>query len=92
MACRITQFSDSIALVVHKGELDTANKTFAAVKEKAEADAALHAALESRKQKEKKAKSAKVLFDKENKRRQPGTLTGKGKRSVISGLRMQVKS
>jgi len=52
----------------------------AAVKEKADANAALNAALESRKQKEQKAKSAKDLFDKENKRRQPGTATGKGKK------------
>lgn len=50
----------------------------AAEKEKADADAALNAALESRKQKEQKAKDTKERLDKENKRNQPGKATGKG--------------
>ncbi|EAV6897415.1 TPA: S-type pyocin domain-containing protein, partial [Salmonella enterica] len=44
------------------------------------AQAALNLALESRKQKEQKVKDAKSKLDKENKRRQPGTATGKGKK------------
>lgn len=45
-----------------------------------QAQLALATTLESRKQKEQKVKDAKSKLDKENKRRQPGTATGKGKK------------
>ncbi|EHI5678579.1 colicin [Salmonella enterica] len=69
-------------LKAQRAQTDVNNKQAAfdaAAKEKSDADAALGAALESRKKKEDKEKDTKDKLDKENKRNQPGKATGKGK-------------
>lgn len=65
-----------------RAQTDVNNKQAAfdaAAKEKSDADAALSAAQERRKQKENKEKDAKDKLDKESKRNKPGKATGKGK-------------
>lgn len=69
-------------LKAQRAQTDVNNKQAAfdaAAKEKADADAALSAAQERRKQKENKEKDAKDKLDKESKRNKPGKATGKGK-------------
>jgi len=76
------QASAAQALSARKGELDTANKEAvnqkqaafnAAVKEKADADSALNTAVESRRQKEKKAKDAENKLNEEKNKPRKGT-------------------
>ncbi|ENZ6113279.1 colicin-E2 [Escherichia coli] len=69
-------------LKAQRAQTDVNNKQAAfdaAAKEKSDADAALSAAQERRKQKENKEKDAKDKLDKESKRNKPGKATGKGK-------------
>ncbi|EJZ0021510.1 colicin-like bacteriocin tRNase domain-containing protein [Escherichia coli] len=69
-------------LKAQRAQTDVNNKQAAfdaAAKDKSDADAALGAALERRKQKENKEKDAKDKLDKESKRNKPGKATGKGK-------------
>ncbi|HFO4356794.1 colicin-E2 [Escherichia coli] len=69
-------------LKAQRAQTDVNNKQAAfdaAAKEKLDADAALSAAQERRKQKENKEKDAKDKLDKESKRNKPGKATGKGK-------------
>ncbi|EHN9682134.1 S-type pyocin domain-containing protein [Salmonella enterica subsp. enterica serovar Enteritidis] len=65
-----------------RAQTDVNNKQAAfdaAAKEKSDADVALGTALENRKNKEDKEKDTKDKLDKENKRKQPGKASGKGK-------------
>ncbi|CSS22761.1 S-type pyocin domain-containing protein [Escherichia coli] len=69
-------------LKAQRAQTDVNNKQAAfdaAAKEMSDADAALSAAQERRKQKENKEKDAKDKLDKESKRNKPGKATGKGK-------------
>ncbi|HHR8146838.1 TPA: colicin-E2 [Escherichia coli] len=69
-------------LKAQRAQTDVNNKQAAfdaAAKEMSDADAALSAAQERRKQKENKEKDAKNKLDKESKRNKPGKATGKGK-------------
>ncbi|BAX14403.1 TPA: colicin [Escherichia coli] len=69
-------------LKAQRAQTDVNNKKAAfdaAAKDKSDADAALGAALERRKQKENKEKDSKDKLDKESKRNKPGKATGKGK-------------